>query len=560
MSARACIAVAGLLLLAGPPTAESADGDVLLTAFQTWAHRAQDGLRLPDAPPPRRTSIAAIDGDGYHVSTSFGALVGENSSANRSAKVEVVVGDDALDSSRYHSGGSYSRVQPAWKRLGLVVEDVPIAIERDLWMATDGSYKTAVGLLEAKTGAMAAHGAGRPGDWSPAPAVRSVVREQPAVVDLPALRALALRGSQRLRDVGGLDVGTASIGGADGHYILVDSEGTTLVQPEGYAALRLEASVRRPDGVEVRDDLEWLVRRASDLPSADRVEAAAEELGRSVLARAKAETVDFYEGPVLFEGEAAADFFRYLLPPELRGTPPVPKAEASYESQTRSGPRIGRKLLPDGWTVVDDPGSAKAGEAGGFAHDREGVRAQAVTLVDDGWVRGLLMSRVPRKELAGSNGHARGHVQSTWEARMSIWSVRPPKGLSGKQLSKEVERIRRSAELDRILVVRRLARSEEGTLPRPTDASWRSADGTLTPVVSLMFQNVDRRTLRDVAAAGGATTDRAYFGPWKAGEKSSEHGGLPMVVRSPSAILVQNLELVFPGPDEKPYTLSAPSP
>ena len=46
-----------------------------------------------------------------------------------------------------------------------------------------------------------------------------------------------------------------------------------------------------------------------------------------------------------------------------------------------------KALLPDGWTVVDDPASKPDGLVGAPAYDREGVPVRAVQMVDDGYVR-----------------------------------------------------------------------------------------------------------------------------------------------------------------------------
>jgi hypothetical protein len=338
---------------------------------------------------------------------------------------------------------------------------------------------------------------------------------------------------------------------------MVDSGGIAVVQPTGYAVVRVYASVLRSDGVDVDDERQWVARRVEDLPSDEAILRGIQELGRSVLARAAADPVEYYEGPVVFEGLAAADFFRHLVPGQLRGTPPVGRSGRSYDRLTRSGPRLGRKLFPDGWSVVDDPGSAKPGQPGGFEYDLEGVAAEAVTLVDDGWVRGFVMSRVPRKGVLRSNGHARGAVHSNWEGRLSLWTVRPPKALSAKRFAREVDKARLASAQERILVVRRMGRSSEGTLPRPTDAVWRASDGTETPAASLMFQGVDRATLRDLGAAWGSQ-ERAYLAPLAAGRRAGPDGGLPMVVRAPQGLLVQNIEVVFPGPDDKPRVLGAP--
>ena len=545
------LALAGLLTIIISSPSEAADDPVLVQLFERWADRTLNELRLDGAPPPSRAAMSSYDYSYYRARAAFGGLVTESEGTSRPTKVEVVVGDDTLNSSRFQAGRRASQV---WQRLNLVVEDVPIAIERDLWMATDSSYKAAVATLQAKSAGRSAVAGEAPPDWSSAPKVRAIAPLADSSVDGDTLRQLAIDTSAALRDLGGLHQSSVRVGAVNGTYVHVDSDGISVAQPLGYAVVRAYASVRRPDGVEVDDERQWVARTVSDLPTKADLIAQIASLGSSVLARSTATPVDYYEGPVIFEGEAAADFFRYLLPPELRGTPPVPNAGESYDRQTRSGPRLGRKLLPDDWVVVDDPRSAKPGQAGGFDYDLEGVAAEPVTLADDGWVRGFVMSRTPRKGVLKSNGHARGSLQSTWQGRLSLWTVAPPKPLPAKRFDREVEAVRRGSGQERVLVVRRMGRSSEGTLPRPTDAVWRAADGSEVPALSVMFQNVDRRTLRDLGATSGEQ-QRAYLGPFWPGSRAGTDRGLPMVIRAPERVIVQNMEAVFPGPDAKPHLL-----
>lgn len=530
---------------AGPVAQTGAESDwpLLVRLFDRWVQRAGE-LSLEGSPAPTRTTIAALDQHVYQAVAVFGELLLEQDLPSRPTRTEVVVGDGRIDSSRF-----FGRVDRARELSRLVVEDEAAAIERDLWLATDSSFKKAVQRFEVKRSALASHGGEPPPpDWSPAPPVISLVERRRPAVDSQRLRRIAIEASARLRRVPGLRHGEVRVRAVEGDYVLVNSEGTRLVRPEGYAAVYAWADRLRDDGVRLHDARQWVVRRPGDLPPIEAIVAEVERMGRRLAARADAETVDYYEGPVLFEGRAAADLLRTLLPPELCGTPPAPSARRSYRQRIRSGPRIGRRLLPAGWIVIDDPTLSLPGLAGGFSYDRQGVRAERVELVRDGYVRDLLMTRVPRHDLQRSNGHARGRVTGSWRARMAQWFVEPPRLLSDTAVRERARRAMRAARLDRLLVVRRLAsrRHGRGGLPRPTDAYWLTAEGQRRPVASIEFQRVDRRTLRDILAAGG----RMRLRPYLAGGGSSGVTGLPTVIQAPELILVGGMEAVFPGADK----------
>jgi predicted Zn-dependent protease len=84
--------------------------------------------------------------------------------------------------------------------------------------------------------------------------------------------------------------------------------------------------------------------------------------------------------------------------------------------------RIGARVLPASVTVVDDP-SAKEFQGtpllGAYSVDDEGVRAQKVTLVENGTLKNELMSRRPGPDFDQSNGHGRSAFLSDAKPTMS---------------------------------------------------------------------------------------------------------------------------------------------
>jgi TldD protein len=540
---------------------EAADGsDLLLATMEAEAARSLAELRIEDADPPSRVAVAVHDKDDYRVSADFGHVRRESGSEGRPTRVEVVVGDDAQNSSRIE-GGAVATLPDALKKPVVVVDDVPAGIARDLWITADASYKAAVQRIALKRAVQRSMGGeAPPPDWTAAEPVSAVDLSPIPAVDRALLRRIATEASARLRPLGGsLRAGQVIAGEIQGRVYVVDTDGMRIVQPEGHAAVYAYADIVREDGVRLFDRRQWVARTAAELPSPEVIADAVEEMGTTLVIRAASQAVDYYEGPVVFEGEAAADLFRYLLPNEVRGTPPSPEAGRTYQQQTRGGPRIGRRVLPRGWTVVDDPSAVGEGMAGGYAYDREGVPAQAVELVDDGYVRDLAMTRVPRRGRVGSNGHARGAVQRDWGARLSSWTVKPKRLVGANRFEREVAALRRAAGQPAVLVVRRMEQGWEGDLPLPTEAVWRFPDGREIPVLALEFQGVDRRTLRAIVAATGGMQTRAYLAPWTVWGRAGTVDGLPMVLTAPGQVVVGELEAVFPGTTEERPRLPMPA-
>jgi len=543
-------------LLALPPRRPSAEGS-LLSALVAAADRSRSELHIEGLPRPSWVVISSRDIDSRKVTADFGSVRDIVGKRARPTHVEVVVGDLSFNSSRLGSGGD-APVPSGSQRSSLVVDDLAEPLDRDLWLTADGSYKAGLQRLAIKEAARRATGGEPPPpDWTEAAPVISIEETVVPEVDAETLEAIAVATSGRLRGLG-LTVGSVTARSIQGRELRVSSLGSRIVKPFGYAAVSARASVVREDGLQLQDSLQWVARSTSELPPLEELEEQVAAMGRDLKARVSSPLVDHFEGPVIFEGDAAADFLRHLVPPSLRGTPPLPEAGRSFQKQTRGGPRLGRRLLPSGWGVIDDPISVPAGVAGGFRYDQEGVSARPVRLVDDGRVVDMVMSRVPRSDLQKSNGHARGPLHNGLAGRLSLWQVMPDRNLNARAFEARVARLLRSSGGDRVLVVRRLRPGSEGALPSPHAAVWRYADGREEPVLALEFLNSDRRNLRDIVAAGGGKQSRAYLGPLRPGGKGGRVSGLPMMVTSPRMLLVDGLEAVFPGAGLEPQVIPPP--
>ncbi len=536
---------------APPPATSTDDLPPLLRLLGEEADRAKATLRVNGAPGPSRVTIETWDRDAWEATASFGVLVGSGGGRSRPGRVEVVVAGDGVSSLRF-DGGAEIDVPTADRNPTFVVDDVPVAVQRDLWLSADGAYRAAIQRLQLKQTELA----GRadediPPDWTAAEIVVFADVMPPPPVDRDLLQQRATAASRAARGVAGIRASRAAVREEQGHYLLVNTEGTRIQELDGFAALHVELEALRANGMPVRDRLSWVVRNAAELPPESAVRQAVRQAASELVARTEAPVVPWFEGPVVFEGEAAADLFRYLLAPELRGTPPAPAAGTTTASQLRGGPRIGRRVLPPGWTVVDEPSNRPSAPI----YDREGVKARKVALVEDGHVVDLLMTRVPRAGLSGSNGHGRGTLRGPAEARFTTWTVSPRRGLAATGFERKVVAARKAARADRVLVVRRFANGWDGTLPEVLSAVWVSADGQETPAVGLEIEEVDRRTLRQVIAASSAVVIRPYLGATRAMGMAPSTRGVPMGILAPHKVLVDDLEVAFAGTGGEPELL-----
>jgi hypothetical protein len=115
---------------------------------------------------------------------------------------------------------------------------------------------------------------------------------------------------------------------------------------------------------------------------------------------------------VLFEGVAGPQVFAEVLGRNLSLTRrPVmePGRNGAFAVSELDG-RIGARVLPESFSVVDDP-TLKEWRGrplfGSYEVDREGVVPKPLRLIDKGVLKGYFLTRQPVRGFEGSNGRAR---------------------------------------------------------------------------------------------------------------------------------------------------------
>ena len=135
-------------------------------------------------------------------------------------------------------------------------------------------------------------------------------------------------------------------------------------------------------------------------------------MAENLVALANAPKGEDYSGPVLFEGAAGAQIFAEVLGRNLALTRrPVADGGRGGGAQTSElEGRMGARVLPDTFDVVDDPTQKEwRGRPlfGSYTVDREGVVPKPLRLIEKGVLKNYLLTRQPVRGFEGSNGRAR---------------------------------------------------------------------------------------------------------------------------------------------------------
>ncbi len=519
----------------------------VLEALTDEMTRNESELALPEAPPLYLLRYQLAQLHAIDMVTSMGGVIRESNSTSNALGVEVRVGTPEYDNTGF--GGW----QNGFMRTGLPLVLTPEALQASAWRLTDRAYKQAVeqyGRKEAQFTAPEDY----PGDYQMLPAVQAQVA--PPSADVGPIPQLATDLSKTLAKVQ-FERSQVHVGSELGTMWTVDSTGTRLGRPVAETTIRAFAQLRTDDGQLITDHVLWSVPTPEDLPDAVTMHDQVGEMTQG-LDRLR-DTPNFdaeYVGPVLFTHDAAVDLFRWLLVAQVEGTP----AEIPFESWfgdlggTKDPVRVGRRVLPPGWTAIDDP-QHLPNHVSTYSWDSEGTPAEAVTLVSDGIVKDLLMSRVPRKGMAGTNGHARSWLGARAEGRVTQLDIQPDKHLGAAAVHKRAVKMARAYDRDWYLVVSRLqepavrqvgqgfsmfSESEDSALPQPLSVVRVWADGRQERLRGAAFANVERFVLRDIVAAG-TQREATWTAPmqWSAGTTN----GFPTWTSAPD-VLIGEMEVV----------------
>jgi TldD protein len=235
-----------------------------------------------------------------------------------------------------------------------------------------------------------------------------------------------------------------------------------------------------------------------------------------------------YRGPVLFAPDAADDILAGLIGNNLLGRKP----QLGRPNRTTGAFATSYKtrVLPKFVTLVDDPTMKKfegKNLLGSYDVDSEGVKAQAVTLVNEGMLQDYLMGRQPLRDFPSSNGHGRAAPGSAPQPSLGVLMLKSSEPESAKSLN---EKLRQLASEQNKPYGYRVETLGPGNSPRLLYRVYVN-DGREELVRGAVFNELDVRALRnDLSAVGNDPL------------VSNRVSGLPQTIISPS-LLFDELEV-----------------
>ncbi len=547
-----------LLMLMGSGAAAGAqapqDNDHTLQAMRDEMARAKTRLELkiPNIDKPVRPyylEYRLLDLEVKEVVAEFGTLFTSTHVRNRFMDVEARVGSYKLDSSNFVSDEGFRGFIGPTGSVG--IDRDYDSLRQDLWIATDQAFKEAVETYSRKQAYLSS--LARQSDIDDFSKAEPVQLIEP----LETPDWTSRNWDQEARDTSAALRAFSEIHESRVTYYLVyateyllTSEGTEIRQNRRFAAIEAGMSALADDGVPLNHFYAAYAARPAGLPDVETVRKGLNVAGTELMALRAAPPAQDYTGPVLFEARAAAPVLAQVLGPAVNGSRP-PISFSPVMEQLLSGlggksdwvTRLGARVLPASVSVVDDPGAKEFKGTpliGGYAVDNEGVRAQKVTLVENGNLKGELMSRRPGPDSAQSNGHGRAAFLNDAKPTMSNLFFSSAETLPAAELKKKLP-----------LVVYRVY---------PETGREEMMRGS-------RIIGLNSRALRNLAAVGNdsfvynymQSQDNGFAGTALGAFGSAARGGLPASVVAPS-LLFEELEMRGARGEAKRLPLLPPPP
>src|SRR5215467_3643123 len=295
----------------------AAKGDGLLEALLMELDRSKAQLKMDQVQPPYFIEYRVNEVDDFSAEAAFGAIRESQHGHYRVLRVVVRIGDYKQDSF-YARGEGESTILP--------LDNDPIALRHQIWLATDDAYKAAGQALAEKQAELKRFTT----DANP---IDDFAKSAPLIAVEPTISLKVDEASWKktLEDVTNLfrqypDIQsvTASARFSAINEYLVNTEGTVTRCGKTTYSVQLNGAAQADDGMRLSRSPAFVVARMEELPTHDALVTDSKAMLDTIVALRKAPIVEEeYRGPVLFSADAADDVVASLIGQNVVGRKPA---------------------------------------------------------------------------------------------------------------------------------------------------------------------------------------------------------------------------------------------
>ena len=512
--------------------------DRVMQAMRDELLRSMEHLRLEELNKPYFVSYAVEELSVTEASAEFGSLLSSDVSLQRWLNVEVRVGSYDLDSSNFMSSDSPPFMFQSFRRARLPMEDNYLEIRRQLWLATDRAYKDAVENLAKKKAVLQSRTRSEElPDFSKEQPTTIEAAASPAAVGRKDVETLVRDLSSRFRKMPEIQHSEVQLYATISRTRYLNSEGSSFQRILPLVTLAAKATTQAADGMLLEDFVTVTRREMRDLPPTKELAASIDSMGVGLAALRQASLLELYNGPVLFEGPAAAELLAQVLLPALIAVRQPVREQTGMPMFMQGasgslGDKIGSLVLPRFLSVTDDPTQSEfkgAILAGSYTVDDEGVPTRPTRLIEHGVLKTLLADRTPVTGVQNSTGNRRGGTIMPSNVIMTTEDAMNRAALVQKLLD-----LVQARGIEYGVLVRRMGNAyykdpgdpfrsmffpgsnDESAIEGPIEAYKLYPDGRQELIRNARISGIDPASFKDIVAASNEVS--VYTAPFAAGQ------------------------------------------
>ncbi len=535
------IALLGWAFLVPSLYAYANEREELFRAMDDEIRRAMTELSIGDLPRPYHIEARLTMQQRMSGHAVLGVLENFDSVNVNTLSVRIRVGTPKFDNTNFFdvSLGFFGSADDEESFTNRVVplELDYATLRRELWLALDACYKQSVELYAKKMAVTRNRTlSDTTWDFSLIPGEKHIDLSKAGYsITSARMKALLQRVSSEFRSAKYIHASRLTMEFLPREVLYANSEGRTAHKVDGFTGFEMVATTQAEDGMPVNDAYAAYSVDPNDLPSEDSLRKAARELMANIQSVMKANKIEAYSGPVLFVGQAAAEVFAQQFAPNLVAQR-SPLSEGGFGMGNSPSMafqnKIGARVLPEFMSVHALPSAVSYEDrpvAGHYEVDDEGFPARNVELVQAGYLRSLLTSRVPTRRAKASNGHCRNGG-----AMLSVLQVEcldASRTLSADSMRARLLKLVKDRELEYGIIVSSVQDRNlyaTGLLPLLAGASSMSGgqgivqllrveklypDGRTEPIRGVEAAGFSAATFKDILATGSAHFVHNYLAP-----------------------------------------------
>jgi PmbA/TldA metallopeptidase C-terminal domain len=493
----------------------AAKGDPILDALLAEMERSKSQLKMDQLRAPYYLEYRVSDVEDFVTEAAFGATREDQKVHVRLLRVVVRLGDYKQDS-YFGQGVGGNALLP--------LDNDPIALRHQIWLATDEAYKSAGEALTQKQSILKQFSAeDHPvDDFAKATPVQLVEATLSLKVDGDDWKKTLESVTDLYRQYPEIQSVSASARFTVINDYMLNTEGTVTRNGKSVYTIQVNAATQAPDGMRLGRTPAWTVAKLSELPTREKLLHDTKEALETLKALRQAPIVDEeYRGPVLFSPDAADDVVASLIGNNVLGR--KPQLGAPNRTTGTFATSYKSRVLPPFLDVVDDPTLKEfQGKSltGSYEVDSEGVKAREVDIIQKGVLTNYLLGRQPIRDFPESNGHGRAAPAAPPMPSLGVLLVKSSEAQTPDALKKRVAELVKEQGKPFGYRVETMA----GPAPRLLYRVY-AKDGHEELVRGAVFSELDVRALRsDLSAAGNDPL------------VSNRTGGIPSTVIAPSLL------------------------